>query len=599
MNIFYHIILIGRKYWFYLIVGLLAMLAAGLVTVLPSYALKIIVDILAGGQILKQKVISLNLIPNQLVHYGLKPLSIEVAPSQLINLTPLILTALFLIDGVFRYIQNFNNRYFGVLVAGEMREQAYSKLMQMSFADLKKRSSGDLVSCLTNDLNLLQTLLAEVLSALISDSVRALALGIWLLILDWKLSLIGVIVFPAFFLLLARLSKRLRKLANQSQEITAEVSSIISETVQGANLIYLFNIKDLEKNKFQKTNQTFIKTWKKQLVIDSSISPILGVLSAFGIGPVIWFGCQNILKGTVSVGDFSSYLIATILLYQPIKRLVRVNAQISQINGTCQRIFELINLKTETSHKIQKPSQKELSIEFENVNFAYHQKNDDLILKNINLKINEGEKIAIVGSSGSGKSSLIALIARLYEVNNGQIKINNLNIQNWDLTELMSLMAFIPQDPFLFRGSIKDNLLIAKANASDSEIKKALELAKVDFLEQIQGGLNGEMTESGNNLSGGQRQRLSIARAFLKNSPLLILDEPTSSLDQESEELIRQSLKELMKDKTVILVTHKLSVIRDFPRIICMEYGQIVEQGSNLELINLKGHYYKLINAQN
>ncbi len=576
------------------------MLAAGLVTVLPSYALKIIIDLLAGGQALKQKVISLNLIPNQLIYYGFKPLSIQVSPKQLINSTPLILMVLFLVDGVFRYIQNFNNRYFGVLVAGEMREKAYAQLMLMSFADLKKRSSGDLVSCLTNDLNLLQSLLAEVLSALISDSVRAVALSIWLLVLDWKLSLIGVIVFPAFFLLLGKLSKRLRKLANQSQEITAEVSSIVSESVQGANLIHLFDIKNLEKNKFEKTNQIFIKTWKKQLVIDSLISPILGVLSAFGIGPVIWFGCQNILKGTVSVGDFSSYLVATILLYQPIKRLVRVNAQISQINGTCERIFELINLKTETAHKIQKPPQHELSIEFENVNFAYNEKGDhDLILKNINLQINESEKVAIVGSSGSGKSSLITLIARLYGANAGQIKINNLNIQNWDLTELMNLMAFIPQDPFLFRGSIRDNLLIAKANATDAEIQKALELAKVDFLNQVSGGLNGEMTERGNNLSGGQRQRLSIARAFLKNSPLLILDEPTSSLDQQSEELIRQSLKELMKNKTVILVTHKLNVIKDFPRIICMEKGQIVEQGNHLELINLKGHYHQLINAHN
>jgi ABC-type multidrug transport system fused ATPase/permease subunit len=318
-------------------------------------------------------------------------------------------------------------------------------------------------------------------------------------------------------------------------------------------------------------------------------------------------------------------MVATVLLYQPIKRLFRVNAQINQMAGTCQRVFDLLdNYDTDSilyeqpivdqidttenpsptslvlpPSPIERGSQgnetplsssrdsqnlfqnlNKINIEFKDVSFSYfaqdNVRENENVLKNINLQINDGDQIALIGSSGSGKSTLIKLIPRLYEVNSGEILLNGQNIKQISLQTLRELIAFVPQDPFLFSGSLRENLLIAKPNATDQELQKSLSLAKVDFLDLIPGGLDGQISERGQSLSGGQRQRLGIARAFLKNSPLLILDEPTSSLDKQSEDLINQSLQELMKNKTVILVTHKTDSIKHFSRIIEMSNGIII-----------------------
>ncbi len=578
-------------------IGFIAMLLSGFISVWPSYILKIVIDIVASGKLLDSQ-LSLDLIPKQLINYGVHPISISIRPREITYWIPVIFIGIFLLDGVLRFTQIFNTRFFGVLVSNELREKGHEKILGLDLSQIRGRNSGDLISCLTNDLNLVQSLTAEALTALVNDSARAIALSIWLLMIDWKLSLVGVLIIPIFFLAVSKLSKKLRKFANQGQQATAKLSSFISETVQGIDLVHLFNIKEKRHEKFKEKSGEFVNVWKKQLLTDASISPFIGVVSSVGIGLVMWIGLNRIFSGEVSIGDFSSYLVATLLLYQPLKRLFRVNAQINQIIGTCQRLFDLIDTQTKIKSDFNinfNTGKSKFSIDFNNVSFSYSNKLP--VLQNINLKISEGEQISIVGSSGSGKSSLLCLIPRLYDVTDGELIIKDGNVKKWDLRELRKSVSFVTQDPFLFSGSIKDNLLLVKPDASEVEINKALELAKVDFLNSVEGGLNGQIGERGLNLSGGQRQRISIARAFLKDSPILILDEPTSALDQQSEELIRQSIQELVRNRTVVTVTHKLSSIKDCPRIICMNQGKIVEDGSHGELIDKQGQYYQLVES--
>ena len=592
-HILSRILLLGKKHWPRLILGFIAMLLAGLVSAWPSLVFKIIIDILAQGKLFAEN-ISFNPIPQQLQNYlSLQNFVLSFSPKKAINIMPLILLGIYALDGLLNFISVFNTRFFGVLISNELREEAHKKLINLSLNQIRQKNSGDLISCLISDLNTVQALIAEVLTAILKDSISALVLGLWLLFTDWKLSLIGLIVLPALFLFLSKFTKKLRKLSNKGQEVTGVLASFISETIQGADLVNLFNIQENRHHEFKHKTKEVIQVLRKQLWTDALIGPFLGIIVSLAIGAIIWFGLREVLAGHKTIGDFSSYIIAVILLYQPIKRLSRVQAQINQIIGTSDRIFDLIDSESEikTIPLAFCNFSPELKIEFQNAYFEYaHQLP---VLQNINLNIKEGEQIALVGSSGGGKSTIIKLIPRLYDLKAGELKIKNINVKNWNLISLRALISFVPQDPFLFSGSVKDNLLLAKPSASEAELKKALEFAKVDFLNSLEDFV----TERGNNLSGGQRQRIAIARAFLKDSPLLILDEPTSALYLHSEELIKASLTELKKNKTVILVTHKLSGLKDFNRIIYLQAGEIIEDGSPLDLMAQKGHYYKLVNS--
>jgi subfamily B ATP-binding cassette protein MsbA len=596
VDIFLRILRSGKKYWWHLSIGFFAMILAGTVTVWPSYALKLIIDMLASGKLFKGDIM-LELVPKQLLDYGFKSIQVNIQPKLMVNWIPLVLLALFVIDGILRFFHQFFTRFFGVLVANELREEGHHKLVQLDLSSIAKRSSGDIVSCLTNDLNLLQSLLSDVLTALVSDSAKALALGVWLLLLDWKLSLIGAVVLPIFFLLVSKLSKKLRQLANKGQESTAELSSLISETVQGANLINLFNIQEARQKVFQEQSKHFVYLWQKQLKTDAAISPLLGILSAVGVGSVIWIGLHRIYTEQVTIGDLGSYLIATVLLYQPVKRLFRMNAQINQIVGTCERVFELIDqepiIKNIPKDGWLTEINKTSAIQLDNLSFSYLETIP--VLNKVNMTVKEGDQIAIVGSSGSGKSSLISLIPRLYEANSGSIKVYGVDVKDWDLTELRKTISFVPQDPFLFKGSIRENLLLVKPEATEEEIKVALEKAEVDFLHLLGNGIDSIVSERGSNLSGGQRQRISIARAFLKDSPILILDEPTSALDNQSEESIKKSILELMRNKTVLMVTHKLNIAKEFERVICMNKGEIIKETKQSEVKDIDIKNFDLV----
>lgn len=592
-EIYQRILQVSKKYWLYFVIGVMAMCVSGLISTWPSIFIKVFIDALGTSQNLTND-IQVNIIPGQLLKLGIEQVYINIQLTDIIKYAFLGLLLIFGSEGFFRFLYAYNTRVFGVLISNDFRQQLYDKLIHLDFLTVKQKNSGDLASCIINDSFAMQSSLYDTLIILIKDSVFALVFIITLLVLNWQLTLCSVILLPIFFILSSQILKRLKKLAHQGREISGVINSFVMQTVQGFDLIHLLNAYTKFNSQFQEISTNLVKLSRRSIFIESLINPFMGLVGATLIGGIaITVGYQYILNGTMTVGDFASYIIATLLLYQPVKRLLRVSAPINILIGSSQRIFQLLDLDIEQtgSHKLQ-AKETQYNINLKDISFAY---NNHSVLTDINLDITHGDKVALIGNSGAGKSTLIRLLPALYHPTKGDITINNINLRDIDLQDLRRRISFVPQEPFLFSGNLLDNLLIARPTATHEEILYALQCAKVDFLDLDNQPLENIMIqERGNNFSGGQRQRLGLARSFLKNAPILILDEPTSALDIESENYIYEAITELMKDRTVIIITHDLKLIQDFNKIICLENGKIQDIGTHDELMKNSNIYRKL-----
>ncbi len=579
--------------------------------IFPTWAFKLLADALTGeaeGQGLASLraggSLVVELVPKQLLQAGFASQSLTLATDQLISLLPWAIFAVFAIDGVFRFLDIYHTRYFSVLVSSELRLRAHEQLLRLDFEQIKAKNLGDHLSSLTSDLMLLQNVFAEVLTSSIKDSIGIVVLGGWLLATNWKLSLVGALVLPLFFFFVSKAFRQLKRYAHKGQEEIAELAAFVADSVQGADTVRLYGLQESRQLSFAQKIAKFNATASRLFLTDASISPSLGLLSATVIGfVVIFFGLRDVYEARMTVGDFSSYLFACVLLYQPLKRLVRVQGQVNQIAGTCQRLFALLALEpkiekisTLQNHPLGERVQN-VNIALKNVSFVYPH-TERQVLCDVSLEIPHSAKVALVGHSGSGKSSALKLIPRLYECSSGSIELAGRDIRDWDLALLRAQFAFLSQSTFLFEGSLRDNLLWAKPEASSVQIQAALELAGVDFLANLPSGLDSQIGEGGSRLSGGQRQRLGIALAFLRDAPILILDEPTSALDRVAEEQILHALRNLMQGKTVLLVTHKLDLLVDFDLIYVFSEGQVLEWGKHHELLAKEGHYYRLFHAE-
>ncbi len=590
---------VAKKYIIYLAIGMAAMLISGLFAVWPSLAIKLITDALASGDFL-HKAIDIDIIPKQLLQYGFEPHKIRIDLKELVNYTPWVMLFFFLLEGLFKFLYLFCTNYFSLLIGKDFERQLYKKAISLDMKKIKARSSGDFSSCIVNDVKAIQSSLADILICVIKDSIYIAVFTITLTCINWRLSIFCILILPIFFAATYYMLRRLKKMAAGGQDFLGQTVTFVSESIQGMEIIHLNNAYNKFTSKFNLLLVKLEDLAKKAIMINAAVSPLLGLLGAAIIGFVaIWIGFKEVSEGRMTVGDFSAYVVMTVLLYQPARRVLQVMGKISRLLGGSYRILELLDTPSEASGtKTSLPIilDKESFIEFKNLEFHYNKKIK--VLKNINLSIKQGEKVAFVGPSGAGKSTIIKLIPKFFDPVEGDISVEGISIFDWDLKELRDKISFVHQDTMLFTGSLKENLLIAKPSATDEEINKALEMAKVDFLHLIKNGINAEMSERGNNLSGGQRQRIGLARAFLKNSPILILDEPTSSLDMQSEELIQKSIVELIQNRTVIMVTHKLSLIKDFDKIVCFKHGEIIESGTHQELLANNNYYAELLKSE-
>jgi len=511
---------------------------------------------------------------------------------------PLAIVGIFLLKGLATYGQVVLMNSVGLRVVTDLRNRLYDCIQRQSLAFFTEHPTGVLMSRITNDVLAVQAATSEAVTALVKDSFTLICLIGVIFYTDWKLALIGMIVFPLTIYPISRLGKKMRKVTTSSQVTMGTLNSLLQETIAGTRIVKAFGMEKYEGGRFNAESERLFKFSMKQVTINAISSPLMEFLGGLGIAAVIFYGGYNVLKGYSTPGTFFSFIAALLMLYEPIKRLTNVNNTINQGIAGGERIFSIIDRVPDIQDKPgagKLPPIKE-GIDIQNVTFRYEEKP---VLKNINLSIKAGEVVAFVGMSGGGKTSLVNLIPRFYDVSDGRILIDGHDIRSVTLQSLRSRIAIVTQQTILFNDTVKNNIAYGDIQRTDEDIFNAAKAANAhDFIMNLPEGYDSNIGELGTKISGGEKQRISIARALLKDAPILILDEATSSLDTEAEIEVQGALDNLMKGRTTLVIAHRLSTIRNADRIIALVNGMIVEEGNHEALMAKKGEYYRLYNLQ-
>jgi subfamily B ATP-binding cassette protein MsbA len=518
--------------------------------------------------------------------------------TKMLLLLPLAIILLFLLKGVFDYGQAYLMNFVGLRIVADMREKLYNHLQNLSLSFFTKTPTGILISRITNDVNLIQGSVSNAITGLFKDAFTILGLTGVIFYRNWKLAIIAFLIFPLAIFPIKEFGKRLRKFSRKSQQRMGSITTFLHETITGNRIVKAFNMEDYEKRRFAEENNRFFKIVLKRVKIRAFSHPLMELLGGIGVALIIWVGGYSVIRGELTPGTFFSFMAALLMLYAPIRDLNKVNLEIQEGLAAVARVFELLDtapdIKEEEGAVPLPPISRE--IDFERVTFKY---DEEPVLKGISLHIKVGEVIALVGMSGAGKTSLVNLLPRFYDVEEGQILIDGYDIRKVTLQSLRGQIGLVTQQTILFNDTVRNNIAYGSLKRSDQEIIEAAKAANAhDFIQRLPQGYETLIGEQGVKLSGGERQRLSIARALLKNAPILILDEATSSLDSDSETEVQKALEELMKGRTVFVIAHRLSTIRNAHRIIVLSEGQIVEEGAHEELITLGGEYQRLYDLQ-
>ncbi|MEW5821061.1 MAG: ABC transporter ATP-binding protein [Cyanobacteriota bacterium] len=517
---------------------------------------------------------------------------------KLLFLLPIGVLVLFLITGICRYIQVYCSRYVVQGFLRDLRYDLYSKFQRIKMSYHDSNSSGALVSRLTNDTALLENISSDVLQIFLSRSISAIALTFVIFYQNWQLAILCVLVTSIIIYPISVLSKRIRRFTHEMQSSLADLTSVLTENLQGMKVIHAYNLQKSQSEKFSKENQKYFGKYMKMVQAFALLPGIMQFIGAIGIAIIIWYGGYLIISGEMTTGALISFIVAFLLLYTPVKTMGRSYADVAKALAAAERIFNIIDIDEEVIESDNPVELKEIKncIVYENVTFKYKELD---IFKNVNLKVEVGEVLAIVGSSGSGKSTMVNLLPRFYDVSSGAVKIDDQDIKDFSLESLRNKIAIVSQDTFLFDGSIKYNISIGNPDSSEDLIIKAASQAYVDnFVKNLPDGYETRVGERGVMLSGGEKQRISIARALLKDAPILILDEATSSLDNESEKIVQQALGNLIKDRTVFIIAHRLSTIKNATRIIVLDKGKIIDSGSHESLMDTCSTYKNLYELQ-
>jgi len=514
------------------------------------------------------------------------------------RLLPFAIVALFVFRGICRFTQQYSISYAGQLGVQDIRNELYRKNMRLSLRFFNSNPTGVLMSRVLNDVNMMQNGLSEVIISVLRDGLTAIALLCVVFYRDWQLASITLLVIPLMIFPTKTIGRHIKRLAKLGMERIGDIANILQETFSGVKVIKAFGLEDREIEKFQQANIRFLSFARKTLKYEALHTPIMEIITSIGIAGVVGIGGSYVLSRQMTAEALMSFVVGMGMLYNPIKKLLNVYAIVQRSIGAAERVFETMDMNRDISDPPDAVSldRAKGEVAFQDVSFAY---NDEQVLKNVNLSARRGEVIALVGPSGAGKTTMVSLIPRFYDVESGSITIDGIDIRALKLADLMRQIALVDQETILFNETIANNIRYGKTEATEEEVERAARAAYAhDFIFEMPEGYETNIGDRGVRLSGGQKQRICIARAILKNAPILILDEATSALDTESEQMVQQAINNLMSNRTTFVIAHRLSTILHADTIAVFDRGEIVERGSHQQLLEAGGVYKRLYDMQ-
>ena len=524
-------------------------------------------------------------------------MSYTLTSIDMLNLAVIAVPVIFALKGLGSYGRSYLLNYIGQNIIRVLRIELYDKLITLSHDFYVKNSSAKMMSRVTNDLGAMQLALVKVPPSILMDGLTFIFMIGTVFYLNWKFALVAFVGFPIAAIPLAMFSRKIRRASKEGQVQMAEIYSSLQQMLNGFSVIKAFDTEDHEHKRFKNDNDKFYHIAQRVIRVDARSSPIMEFMGAAAGAAILFLGGRDVINGVWTTGAFVTFLGAVFQMYQPIKNFANVNSQLQAALASSERVFEVLdqqpNIKDSQNAAVLKPFGK--SIEYKDVTFGYIPEKD--ILKNFNVTINYGETVAFVGHSGSGKTTIANLLLRFYDPKEGKILFDGQDIKDVTLKSLRTQVGIVTQDVMLFDDTVKYNISYGSFGASMEEIVKAAKNANAhDFISKLPNGYDTMVGERGMKLSGGEKQRISIARAMLKNPPVLVLDEATSALDSESEKLVQAAIDNLMKNRTVILIAHRLATVRNANKIIVMDNGCVAEAGRHEELICKENGIYRKLN---
>jgi ATP-binding cassette, subfamily B, bacterial MsbA len=528
----------------------------------------------------------------------------DIFPSSVHNIWTMValsIIACFLAKGVCDYLGNYLINWVGLSAIMDLRLEVFDRVLHQDARFFEAQTTGQIMSSIMNDIDRIQISISTMLADWLRQMFTALFLLLALVSINWRLSLVSLLVFPPVALLTVRLGRRIRSTTRHAQDMTAGLNEILQETITGHQVVKSFGAEDFESKRFQLASQRWKSGNLKYIAHQALASPIIEMFGALTILLLLYLGREQVKTASMTAETFTGFVVALVMLYEPIKRLTNIHNIFQQGVGAAQTVFRYLDTQPDV---MDAPHAKELSkleksIRFQNVCFYYPAAPARCILDHIDFDVRAGEIVALVGSSGAGKTTLVNLVPRFYDVTAGSIEIDGDDLRDYKLSSLRENISIVSQDTFLFNDTVFDNIAYARPDAKEEEVIKAARTALADeFIQCLSHGYRTVIGERGVKLSGGQRQRLAIARALLKDAPILILDEATSHLDTESERLVQQALAALMKKRTVLVIAHRLSTVRQAHKIVVLENGRIAEMGTHDRLLAARGLYHHLYELQ-